>query len=114
MKTRGGRSHAAAAAVRAAVVSALLGALLLGGCGGPRKAARPGEPPPDPMTIRLPVGTPLKIEQAAPPPISQQSIAPDEIREGQIRALKLFQIDLGYLPVEPLPEEEIPGVMYEP
>ncbi len=104
----------AAVAVRAAVVSALLGALLLGGCVGPRKPARPGEPPPDPMTIRLPVGTPLKIEQAAPPPISQQSVAPDEIREGQIRALKLFQIDLGYLPVEPLPEEEIPGVMYEP
>ncbi len=113
MKTRGERSYAAGIAVRVAVVSALLAALLLGGCVGPRKAARPGEPPPDPMTIRLPVGTPLKIEQAAPPPVSQQSVAPDEIREGQTRSLKLFQVDLGRIPAEPIPEE-VPGVMYDP
>ena len=106
MKTRGGRSLAGAVAVRTAVVAALLGALLLGGCVGPRKAARPGEPPPDPMTIRLPVGTPLKIEQAPPPPVSQQLIAPDEIREGQVRALKLFQVDLGPIPAEQASAEE--------
>jgi hypothetical protein len=113
MESCGKRSRVSAVAVRAAVVLALLGAMLLGGCVSLRKEARPGNPPPDPMTIRLPVGTPLKIEQEAPPPISQQSVAPDEIREGQIRALKLFRIDLGYIPAEPLPED-VPGIMYEP
>ncbi len=105
MKTRGARFHKAAAA-RAAVLLALLGALLLGGCFAPRKATRPGEPPPAPMTIRLPVGTPLKIEQEAPPPISERSIAPDEIREGQMRSLKLFQVDLGRIPAEPASADE--------
>lgn len=106
MKTRGARFHTVAVGLRVAVILALLGALLLGGCLAAGKATRPGEPPPDPLTIRLPVGTPLKIEQEAPPPISQGSIAPDEIREGQVRSLKLFQVDLGRIPAEPASAEE--------
>lgn len=106
MKTRGARSSTDAAAARAALILALAGALLLGGCFPLRQATRPGEPPPDPITIRLPVGTPLRIELDAPPPISEQSIAPDEVREGLERSLRLFQIDFGRIPAEPASAEE--------
>ena len=89
---------------------ALLGALLLGGCATPWKAAKPGEPPADPVTVRLPVGTQLKIEQEVPPPAAEQSVAPTDVQEGKAHSLKLFQIDLGHVKTSPAAAEEPPGL----
>jgi hypothetical protein len=77
------------------LIALLSGAALLGGCAATEKAARPGEPPAaEPVSVRLPVITPLKIEQTAPPPGAEQSIAPAEVQEGMAHSLKLFQVDL--------------------
>ncbi|MBE0604491.1 MAG: hypothetical protein IH611_12810 [Deltaproteobacteria bacterium] len=96
--------------VKIAVLLALLGGLLLGGCAASQKAAKPGEPPADPVTVRLPVGTPLKIEQEVPPPAGEQSIAPVDVQEGKAHSLKLFQIDLGHVKASPAAAEEPPGL----
>ncbi len=91
------------------LVAVLLVAALLGGCVAPQKTVKPGEPPPDPLTVRLPVGTPLKIEQNVPPPGVEQMIAPTEFEEGRTRALKLFQIDLGHIQTGPAECDSPPG-----
>ena len=93
------------------LAAVLLAAVLLGGCLYTQQAVKPGEPPPDPLTVRLPVGTSLKIEQNVPPPASEQAIVPTEFEEGQTRALKLFQIDLGHIKTGPVETEAPPDPM---
>jgi hypothetical protein len=110
MNERGQRFRAASVLPRIAVLLALLGGLLLGGCAALQKAAKPGGPPADPVTVRLPVGTQLKIEQEVPPPAAEQSIAPIDVQEGRARSLKLFQIDLGSVQTSPAAAEEPPGL----
>ena len=110
MNARGERFCAASVLLRIAVLLALLGGLLLGGCAAPQKAAKPGEPPGNPLTVRLPVGTELKVEQDTPPPAAEQSIAPIDVQEGKAHSLKLFQIDLGYVKTSPTAAEEPPGL----
>jgi hypothetical protein len=73
----------------------LLGALLLAGCAGPRAAAQPQERPAKPVSVRLPVLTPMKIEPPSAPPEAESSIAPADVKEGEARSLKMFQVDYG-------------------
>ncbi|MEW6721623.1 MAG: hypothetical protein AB1346_14345 [Thermodesulfobacteriota bacterium] len=88
-----------------------LGAALLCGCATPRTAERPG--PKDPVSVRLPIITPLKVEQPASPQYIEPTIAPAEVEEGKARSLKLFQIDYERGMAGPAVAETPPGPVEE-
>jgi hypothetical protein len=96
------------AAIRTFRAAALfLGIALLCGCAAPRTAARPEEP--NPVSVRLPVITPLKIEPLQAPPGSEPSISPTEVEEGRSRSLRMIQIDYDLGKAGPAVEEAPPG-----
>lgn len=88
-----------------------IGAVILFGCAAPRTAGKPV--PRDPVTVRLPIITPLKIEQPAGTQYMEPSIAPAEVEEGKARSLKLFQIDYERGKTGPAGSEEPPGPVDE-
>jgi hypothetical protein len=77
--------------LRAATV--FLWMALLCGCAAPREAVKPEEPEAKPVSVRLPVLTPMKIEPPTTPPGSEQTLAPTEVEEGKARSLKMIEVD---------------------
>ena len=121
MEKKGGRKAGKGVAVRKIdgrfryavvllAVAFLLCAALLGGCAAPQKAVKPGKAPEDPGALRLPILTPLRIEQSAPPPGAEQSISPVEVQEGKAHSLKLFQVDLRPGKKGPPVDEDLTGL----
>ncbi len=89
------------------VAALFLGASLMCGCAAPRATARPDGP--NPVAVRLPVITPLKIEPPQAPPGSEPSISPTEVEEGRTRSLRMIQIDYERGKSGPAVEENPPG-----
>ncbi len=73
----------------------LLGWALMWGCAAPGKAVQSEEerPAAKPVSVRLPVLTPMKIEPPSTPPGLEPSIAPAEVQEGEARSLKVIEVD---------------------
>ena len=93
------------------VAAFFLGIAFLCGCAGPRTAAKPAEPVKDPVSVRLPVLTPLRIEQPSGPPVAEQSISQTDVEDGKARSLKMFQIDYDLGKQGPAVGENPPGSM---
>jgi hypothetical protein len=79
--------------VKYRLAAIFLAATLLAGCAGPREPAKPSARDGKPVSVRLPVLTPMKIEPPSAPPGSEPSIAPSDVKEGEARSLKMIEMD---------------------
>jgi hypothetical protein len=64
------------------------------GCAAPRTAGKPAPAPPEkPVSVRLPVLTPMKIEPPSAPPGAEPAISNPVVEEGKAHSLRMFEVD---------------------
>jgi hypothetical protein len=103
--------------LRAAAI--FLGIAIAGGCAAPREAVKTEKRKPEsPVSVRLPVLSPLKIESPPTVPPPDQAITPSDVQDGIARSTKMFEFNYtsgkGQPPpgesAAPLEEEAMPDV----
>jgi hypothetical protein len=76
--------------LRAAAI--FLGIVIAGGCAAPREAVKPEKRKPEsPVSVRLPVMTPMKVEPPAASPGAEPTITHTDVAEGNARSLNMIE-----------------------
>jgi hypothetical protein len=77
------------------LAASLVGFSLLGGCTAPLQrvnAPEYEEPKEKPVTVRLPVLSPLKIESPPNVPPPDEAVTPSDVQDGIARSTKMFEL----------------------